>query len=162
MASTYKLLFVCLGNICRSPCAEGVMRKMVLDAGLEKEVLIDSAGTEGWHEGNLPDDRMRKHAKLRGYALESRARQAIAADMDRFDLILAMDESNRSNLLRLCTTAQQRAKVQLFCDYADQRDETEVPDPYHGGPEGFDHVLDIVEDGCAGLLAHAQKQLSAS
>jgi protein-tyrosine phosphatase len=160
MASTFKLLFVCLGNICRSPCAEGVMRKLVIEAGLADQIIIDSAGTADWHTGKLPDDRMRRHAKQRGYALESRARQAQSTDLADFDLILAMDKTNHGNLLTLCRSPEQRAKLRLFCEFAENRDEVEVPDPYYGGAEGFEEVLDIVEDGCAGILEYARQQLA--
>lgn len=162
MPSTVKLLFVCLGNICRSPCAEGVMRRKVEAAGLEESILIDSAGTADWHTGNLPDSRMRQHAKQRGYTLDSHARGVALADFSQHDLILAMDEDNKANLLRMAPDAASRAKVQLFCDYAHGHDTTEVPDPYYGGPEGFETVLDLVEDGCSGLLSHARGMLARS
>jgi protein-tyrosine phosphatase len=132
------------------------MRKMVADAGLDDRIIIDSAGTAEWHTGNLPDDRMCRHAKQRGYTLDSHARQVQIRDLTEFDLVLAMDESNRANLLQLCRNPEQQAKVKLFCEFAENREETEVPDPYYEGAEGFEQVLDIVEDGCAGLLAYAQ------
>lgn len=136
------------------------MRRKVQLAGLEDTILIDSAGTADWHTGNLPDNRMRQHAQQRGYQLESRARGVAQADFSQHDLILAMDEDNKANLLRIAPSAEARAKVQLFCDYAHGHDATEVPDPYYGGPEGFETVLDLVEDGCEGLLSHARQLLT--
>lgn len=149
----YKVLFVCLGNICRSPAAEGVMRAMA--AGMPVE--IDSAGTAGYHIGELPDARMRSHAAKRGYPLTHRARQFDAADFERFDLILAMDASNMRNLKALDRKNAFGGKLRMMTDYCTALSVTEVPDPYYGGPEGFEHVIDILEDACRGLL----KEISA-
>jgi len=151
MSNTHKkhILFVCLGNICRSPAAEGVMRK--LSEGMPIE--IDSAGTAGYHIGELPDARMRSHAARRGYSLTHRARQFDPdKDFERFDMILAMDNANMRDLRSMDKKKQYGHKLTMMTDYARALPVTEVPDPYYGGPEGFDHVLDILEDACAGLL----------
>lgn len=151
--SKTRVLFVCMGNICRSPAGEGVMRSLVEQAGLSEQVEIASAGTIGMHAGSLPDPRMRTAAARRGYALISRARKFVAADLDVFDLILTMDEDNHRNVLALASTPEQRARVRPFCDFCEQHEDAAVPDPYYGGPQGFDHVLDLLEDGCRGVLA---------
>ncbi len=152
MAKT-RILFVCLGNICRSPAAHGVMLDLVAKAGLESRFYIDSAGTSGHHEGELPDARMRSHAKKRGVVLDSRSRPFRAPeDFDSFDLILAMDFSNFNNLKRLARGESDLAKLRLMCDYCENSCEEEVPDPYYGGAEGFEQVLDLVTDGCRGLI----------
>ncbi len=146
-----KILFVCLGNICRSPTAEGVFRKLVHDSGLRDRFVIDSAGTGGWHCGDLPDKRMRAAAKRRGYELDSIARQVDLTDFEKFDHIIAMDESNFEDLVALAPP-QHRSKIALLRDWDDARDDPDVPDPYYGGPEGFETVLDIVERSCRRLL----------
>jgi len=146
-----RILFVCLGNICRSPTAEGVFRKLVTDAGLADRFQISSAGTGGWHIGELPDRRMRAAASKRGYRLESRARQVDRSDFESFDHIVAMDRSNHSDLLALCPH-EHRSKVVLLRDWDEDPDDLDVPDPYYGGPEGFDLVIDIVERSCRRLL----------
>lgn len=151
-----KLLFVCSGNICRSPSAEGVLRHLAHAASLELEV--DSAGIGGWHRGEPPDARSVRHAKLRGYDLSTlRARQIAAADFLFFDRIYAMDRSHLRDLLRLAPGLH-RAKVALFLDVL-ARDAAEaplgreVPDPYYGGAEGFEEVLDLLEQGCQAIVA---------
>ena len=158
MPLKFKILFVCLGNICRSPAAEGVMRRVVGSAGLQHEVDIDSAGTGGWHAGDLPDARMRQHAAKRGYALTSRARQVRPGDFDEFDLILVMDRQNRRDLDEFIRSPADLHRVRLFCEFVSDRPETEVPDPYYGGPDGFETVLDLVENGCEGILREIQSR----
>ena len=153
MTTPFRVLFVCLGNICRSPAAEGVMRRFVDDAGLADQVHIDSAGTAGWHTGKRADERMRAAALNRGYDLTSRARQVKAPDLRTFDLILAMDQQNLQDLRGLDSEGLHGAKVQLFCDFCTDHAERQVPDPYYGGPEGFEQVLNLLEDGCRNLLA---------
>ncbi|HTJ79484.1 MAG TPA: low molecular weight protein-tyrosine-phosphatase [Rariglobus sp.] len=148
----YRILFVCMGNICRSPAGEGVMRALVEKAGLSGHVEIASAGTIGLHAGELPDARMRAAAARRGYELKSRARQVASTDLDHFDLILTMDENNRRNVLALAESDDQRTRVRRFVDFCSQHQALEVPDPYYGGEEGFDEVLDLLEDGCQGVL----------
>ncbi len=155
----FRLLFVCLGNICRSPAADGVMRDVVEKSGLSARIEIDSAGTEGWHSGKLPDQRMRQAASTRGLTLDHRARQFKAADLERFDLILAMDRDNERNIRALDRENRHAAKIRLFCDFCTDHAEREVPDPYYGGPEGFEHVLDLIEDGCEGLLREVKARL---
>jgi low molecular weight protein-tyrosine phosphatase len=142
-----RLLFVCLGNICRSPTAEGVMRALVRDAGLEDEIEIDSAGTGGWHVGAPPDARATEAAQRRGIALEGAARRFDPADFGRFDLILAMDRENLRDLRALAPDEEAAAKVRLL-----RGPGLDVPDPYYGGPNGFEEVLDQVDEACRALL----------
>jgi protein-tyrosine phosphatase len=152
-----KLLFVCLGNICRSPTAHGVMQKLVDDAGLAARITIDSAGTGNWHVGELPDPRSREAALLRGYHLDHRARQVVREDFERFDLILAMDRSNLRHLKRM---ASGPARVELLRAFEPGAPAgAEVPDPYSGGGEDFERVLDICECACGGLLAYVRERL---
>lgn len=146
------ICFVCLGNICRSPTAEGVMRYQVDAAGLADRIAIDSAGTGDWHVGEPPDTRAQAAARMRGYDLSAlRARQVSAADFERFDLLLAMDEANFAELRRRCPP-EHRDKVRLLMEFAPGAAEVEVADPYFGGAQGFEQVLDQVERACAGLL----------
>lgn len=149
-----RVLFVCLGNICRSPAAEGVMRSIAAGTPIE----IASAGTAGYHTGELPDPRMRSHARKRGIELTSRARQFDPSrDFDRFDMIIAMDDSNLRDLRDMDRSKKYHAKLSKMTDYCRTMEADHVPDPYYGGPEGFDHVLDILEDACAGLLEKIRK-----
>jgi len=156
-----RVLFVCLGNICRSPTADGVFRSMVASAGLSDLVQVDSAGTAAWHIGKTPDPRTIKAAAERGYDLSLlRARQALAADFDQFDYVLAMDLENLSNL-RALKPAAARTDPQLFLrSFARRFNIDEVPDPYYGGADGFEQVLDLVEDACEGLLADIRQRLN--
>ena len=160
---TVSVLFVCLGNICRSPTAEGVFRKKVEDAGLSHVIHIDSAGTADWHRGKAPDARTVRAAAARSFDLSAlRARQVIAADLDQFDYVLAMDESNLADIHRLSANAFS-AKTGLFLSYSRQQIHSEVPDPYYGGEDGFSLVLDLIDDAADGLLAHIrQYHLSSS
>ncbi|WP_097461206.1 low molecular weight protein-tyrosine-phosphatase [Mangrovitalea sediminis] len=158
MSGEISVLFVCLGNICRSPTAHGVFEKMVQDAGLQDRIRIDSAGTGAWHVGESPDKRATAAAAQRGYRLDHlRARQATAGDFSRFDYVLAMDRSNYGDLESIRQEGSS-ARLQLFLEYAARFDEREVPDPYYGGADGFDHVLDLVEDAAAGLLSHIRER----
>lgn len=159
VSAPFKLLFVCLGNICRSPAAEGVMRKVIEDAGLTDHVHIDSAGTAGWHTGKRADHRMRAAATERGLDLTSMARQVRDADLEEFDLVLVMDRSNHVDIGFFDREKLHAHKVKLFCEFCSVHEETEVPDPYYGGPEGFEKVLDLLEDGCSGVLKHVQIHL---
>lgn len=155
------ICFVCLGNICRSPTAEGVMRHQVDAAGLSDRVEIDSAGTGDWHVGEPPDTRAQTAASARGYDLSAlRARQVGAADFERFDLLLAMDEANLAELRRRCPP-QFRDKLRLLMAFAPQAPETEVADPYFGGAQGFEQVLDQCEDACRGLLDTLRERVSS-
>jgi protein-tyrosine phosphatase len=151
-----RVLFVCLGNICRSPTAEGVVRHLIRERGLEDEIEIDSAGTGGWHVGHAPDERATEAARRRGIALDGSARRFDpAADFDRFDLILAMDEENRRDLLALAPDEEARDKVRMFREFdpaSRGNGDLDVPDPYYGGEQGFEHVLDLVDAAARGLL----------
>ena len=149
-----KLLFICLGNICRSPAAHAVMQKYVEDAGVEHLFEIDSAGIGPWHVGELPDKRMRKHGAMRGYDISHIARQFDpSVDFSRFDYIIVMDEENYANISRRAHNDEERKKVIRMADYFTKHtNATSVPDPYYGGPEGFELALDLIEEGCKGLL----------
>jgi protein-tyrosine phosphatase len=157
-----RILFVCLGNICRSPAAEGVMRRLVSGAGLDGTIECDSAGTYGGHAGELPDARMRRAAAARGYDLTHRARQIRLDDFDRFDKIVVMDDSNYERVHRLAPSLEAAAKIDRMTGFrrrgpgAPHPDATHVPDPYYEGAEGFERVLDLLEDCCSGLLEHLQ------
>lgn len=149
----YGVLFVCLGNICRSPAAQAVMQRMVDERGLTDSFLIDSAGTGGYHIGDLPDKRMRVHARPRGYELTHRARRVQWSDFEDFDLIVGMDTANVSDLRRLAATPEQEDKVVSMGDYIRQFPHYDhVPDPYYEGSEGFELVLDLLEDACECLM----------
>jgi protein-tyrosine phosphatase len=156
-----ELLFVCLGNICRSPTAEAVMAGLLADEGLDDRVHVDSAGTGSWHVGHPADPRSRAAAAERGIALTSRARQVTEADFERFDLLLAMDRQNAADLRALAPDDAAASKVRLLREFdaAAARDgDLDVPDPYHGGPRGFEHVLDLVDAACRGLLAEVRSR----
>lgn len=146
------ILFICLGNICRSPAAEEVMRVKLAEAGMAHQYVVDSAGMIDYHEGELPDSRMRQHAAARGYRLTHRSRPVCVDDFDGFDLVVAMDHDN---LRRLERFAQREGKawceVVLLSDYLRRHQSATVPDPYYGGPEAFELALDLIEDGCEGL-----------
>jgi protein-tyrosine phosphatase len=153
-----RVLFVCLGNICRSPSAEGVFRNQLLQAGLDGRVEVDSAGTGPWHVGKPADSRASAAALQRGYDLSAlRGRQVSRADFERFDLILAMDHSNIADLKAL-QPANSRAELDLYLRRY-QLDEDEVPDPYYGGADGFEHVLDLLENAGAQLLNEVRGRL---
>ncbi len=150
------VLFICTGNICRSPTAEGVFRKMVADAGLAHAIRVDSAGTHAYHVGEPPDTRSQAIARARGYDLSGiRARRIDTGDFGAFDLIIAMDRDHHAILARMAPPAA-RAKVGLMLTYARRAKTLDVPDPYYGGPEGFELVLDLIEDAAAGLLVALQ------
>lgn len=157
-----KVLFVCLGNICRSPTADGVFQKKVKDVGLAEKIIIDSAGTGGWHIGNPADPRASQHAAKRGYDMSAlRARKVADDDFERFDYVLAMDSDNLDDLLALCPSEYQ-ARVQLMLDYLPEnfpKPMSEVPDPYYGGEDGFELVLDLIEAASDNLLADIQQRL---
>ena len=155
----YRVLLVCMGNICRSPTAEGVLRHFIKINRLGDIVEVDSAGTHGYHVGEPPDSRTQRAASVRGYNLSQlRARKVARQDLDYFDLILAMDKSNLDNLRRMATPEQQE-RMGLFMDYAKNFDDDEVPDPYYGLGHGFDLVLDMVEDASLGLIEEIKKKL---
>ncbi|MDR2119689.1 MAG: low molecular weight phosphotyrosine protein phosphatase [Tannerella sp.] len=148
-----KILFVCLGNICRSPAAEGILRKKVHEAGLDGRFEIDSAGTSGYHEGELPDPRMCRYAAARGYKLTSRSRSVVGCDFYRFDKIIGMDDSNIRFLTEMAPEIHLRRKIcgmSVFCRNHHHVDH--IPDPYYGGASGFVRVLDLLEDACDGII----------
>jgi protein-tyrosine phosphatase len=153
-----RILFVCMGNICRSPTAEGVMRALVREGGLEDRVEIDSAGTGGWHAGEPPDARATEAARRRGVTLGGAARQVVPDDFERFDLLVAMDRENLRGLLAVAPDEEAAAKVRLLREYdpGGSGDDLDVPDPYYGGERGFETVLDQVQAACRGLLGELQ------
>ena len=147
-----RILFVCLGNICRSPTAEGVMRHLVREEGLEDRIEMDSAGTGGWHVGAPPDARATEAAARRGIELTGAARRLEPADFERYDLILAMDAENRRDLIAMAPDEDARSKVRMF-----RAGDLDVPDPYYGGERGFEEVLDLVEEAARDLLAELRR-----
>lgn len=172
----YKLLFVCLGNICRSPAAENIMNHLIMQAGLSESptetlhpsgtlrqrdrIICDSAGTSSYHIGSPPDRRMSAAAAMRGIAMTGRARQFQVADFENYDLILAMDKDNYFDILALDPHHLYRDKVKLMCEFATRHQIREVPDPYYGGREGFEKVIDLLLDSCEGLLKYVTSSLS--
>lgn len=155
----YSVLFVCMGNICRSPTAEGVFRHHVKEAGLDTQIWADSAGTHAYHSGDPADRRAQAAAARRGFSLEGiRARRVTDEDFRDFDYILAMDQDNLM-LLHERAPDEMRRKVRLFLEFADSRQENEVPDPYYGGAAGFERVLDLVEEASQGLLETLRRNL---
>lgn len=158
MKNNVSVLFVCMGNICRSPTAEAVFRARVEEAGLVQHILMDSAGTHDYHIGDPPDTRTQHAAQQRGYDMSAlRGRQVEAADFSRFDYVLAMDRANLAILQRLCPNDAE-GHLGLFLEFASRHVQREVPDPYYGGTDGFERVLDMVEDASEGLLQHIRKQ----
>jgi protein-tyrosine phosphatase len=151
---TYKLLFVCLGNICRSPSGENIMNHLLEEKNYNHLISCDSAGTSNYHIGAPPDRRMTAAANRRGIEMQGSARQLKVADFDKFDLILAMDNDNYRDILHLDREGKYRDKVRLMCEFARHHREKEVPDPYYSGREGFDRVIDLLLDACEGLLEH--------
>ena len=156
-----RVLFVCMGNLCRSPMAEGVFRQHVAQAGLDGHIAIDSAGTHDYHVGDAPDTRAQRAAGRRGYDLSAlRGRQVSRADFSEFDYVLAMDAANLRELERLCPP-QHAHKIKLFMEFSAGAVLREVPDPYYGGEQGFEMVLDMVEEASRGLLDHLRRRLEA-
>jgi protein-tyrosine phosphatase len=155
-----RVLFVCLGNICRSPTAEGIFREQLKKAGLAHHVHTDSAGTGSWHIGHPPDRRAQAAAAQRGIDISDlRARQFSAEDLDRFDWVLAMDQDNLNKMLAAFTESEAQTEPQLISHFSQRHRGEEVPDPYYGGEDGFEQVLDMLEDCCAGLLREVQANL---
>ena len=148
-----RVLFVCMGNICRSPTAQGVFEQVLAEMGLADQVAVDSAGTHAYHVGEPPDPRAVEAARRRGVSMDSqRARRVTEADFLEYDYILAMDESNRADLLEQCLPGHEH-KIRLFMEFS-ELEAREVPDPYYGGRQGFERVLDLVEDAARGLARH--------
>ena len=156
-----RILFVCLGNVCRSPLAEGVLRHLAQRKALPKHLQIDSAGTCDYHEGEEPDPRARDVAEAHGVRLKGRARAVAPEDFDDFDLIVAMDLENREELLAVCPRKHRR-KVSMLRTFEDRRAPPDVPDPYYGGPGGFEKVYLIIERNCVSLLDEVAKGLPAA
>ena len=152
-SNKYKILFVCLGNICRSPAAQGIMEKMIADRGLQDRFYVDSAGTYGGHNGSLPDERMRIHARRRGYELTHLSRQVTGHDFETFDLIVIMDKNNLHGLRCMKDVVDERKVVEIARYLRMHPGHDSVPDPYYGGPEGFELALDLIEDACDGIIS---------
>ncbi|MBO5750618.1 MAG: low molecular weight phosphotyrosine protein phosphatase [Bacteroidaceae bacterium] len=151
----YKILFVCLGNICRSPMAETIMNKLIKENHLSNRIMVDSAGIIGFHAGEKADSRMRQHAYQRGYNITHISRPISISDFDDFDLIISMDESVYDSLLDKAPSIPHESKVVRMTDFCQiHTDATHVPDPYYGGASGFEHVIDLLEDSCIGLLKY--------
>ncbi|MEO8616674.1 MAG: low molecular weight protein-tyrosine-phosphatase [Luteolibacter sp.] len=148
----HRILFVCLGNICRSPAAEIIFRKLVEDAGRSAEFEIDSAGTIGHHEGTPPDPRMCEALTKKGFPISGRARRIDTQDLEKFDLIITMDESNLTDVRSLDREGLFHSKIRPFVSFCRSHSDLRVPDPYYGGQRGFDHVIRLLEDGCTGIL----------
>lgn len=146
------ILFVCLGNICRSPAAESVFNALLAQYNLTDQFIVESAGTGGWHVGERPDGRMIRHGESRGLKFESTGRQFVRADFARFDRIVVMDDANFRDVSRLSASESDTKKIVKMAAFHSSKTVTEVPDPYFGGADGFDLVLDILEDSCAGFL----------
>ncbi|TVU55545.1 MAG: low molecular weight phosphotyrosine protein phosphatase [Arthrospira sp. PLM2.Bin9] len=159
---SYRLLFVCLGNICRSPSAENIMNHLIEEANLGDRIVCDSAGTSSYHIGSAPDSRMTMAAKKRGIVLKGSARQFTSEDFENFDLILAMDRDNYQQIMYLDQGKKYGDKVKLMCDFCRHHNLKEVPDPYYGGPEGFNQVIDLLLDACEGLLEFVVNQPSVN
>lgn len=156
-----RILFVCLGNICRSPAAEAMMQMLVDRAGLQNEIFLDSAGTYGGHAGERADSRMRSAALARGIDITHRSRQVREQDFERFDMVIAMDDNNYEALFRLAPSREAQFKICRFREFLRHHpDWSYIPDPYYEGHEGFELVLDLLEDGCATLLGEIEQKLS--
>lgn len=155
--SPTRVLFVCMGNICRSPAAEIIFRKLVDDAGLTNHIEVDSAGTINYHSGSPPDRRMAETLRKRGYTITGEARQIRAADLSRFDFILTMDETNLDEVRHLDPSGTHHDKILPMVRFATSHDDLRVPDPYYGGQHGFDHVANLLEDACVGFLGFLKR-----
>jgi len=157
MMKNYNVLFVCLGNICRSPAAEGIFKNIVKREDLQDKFKIDSAGTAGYHQGELPDSRMRSHGARRGYKFDSLSRKFKNSDFDNFDVIVVMDDSNYRNVLNMSPDLESDKKIYRMTDFLRHLEADHIPDPYYSGAEGFELVLDLLEDACEGLLDKLKK-----
>ena len=153
------VLFVCWGNICRSPSAEAVFNGLIKKRGLEDYISCDSAGTISYHNGERADARMRQHAKKRGYQLDSISRRVESSDFDRFDYVVAMDDNNVQDLYSFMKKPEDQERLSKMTDYCTQHNNSAVPDPYYGGADGFELVLDLLEDACNGLIDQIEDDL---
>lgn len=153
----YHILFVCLGNICRSPAAEGILKKHLKEKKLDDRISVDSAGTSGYHIGDLPDSRMRQHGARRGYKFDSLSRKFTSLDFDNFDIIIAMDDNNYHNIIRMTPDLESEKKVYRMVDFSLKYGHDHIPDPYYSGADGFELVLDLLEDACEGLINKLEK-----
>jgi len=151
-ASPHRILFVCLGNICRSPAAEIIFRHVVKAEGREEDFKIDSAGTIDYHQGNPPDARMSATLKDKGYTIAGQSRIILTSDLDDFDLIVTMDECNLEEVQAMVSSDEQKTKIRPFVSFLQNMDAPRIPDPYHGGQKGFEEVIELLEDGCEGIL----------
>ncbi len=154
----HRILFLCMGNICRSPAGHCVFQYLVNEAGLSDQFEIESAGTIGFHVGEPPDSRMQQVMRARRIPIIGRSRQLQSADLEYYDLIMAMDQDNLFGARELDPHGKYHDKIKLFCEYCTEHSETEVPDPYYGGERGFDHVMDMIEDGCRNLLKELRER----
>jgi protein-tyrosine phosphatase len=159
ISNKYKVLFVCLGNICRSPAAQGIFEHYVRENGLQDKLEADSAGTYGGHRGELPDRRMRTAALYRGFALTHISRPVKAVDLLDFDLVIAMDDQNYEDLMHIAPSVEATHKIRRMADFLTTHKMSYIPDPYYMGAEGFSHVLDLLEEACANLLNTIKKVL---
>ncbi len=160
LSKPFEICFVCLGNICRSPLAEGVFQHLINNQGLENQIIIHSAGTGGWHVGASPDARMQATALKKGVQLTSRAQQIQAGDIRRFDLVLAMDRSNLETMETLCSPEMAAKKLRLFRSFdPEAKGDLDVPDPYYGRNDGFEHVFQIVHRTCPPILDYVKSQM---
>lgn len=157
VSDKYKVLFVCLGNICRSPAAQGIFEHIVRENGMQDKIVADSAGTYSGHRGELPDRRMRTAALYRGFALTHKARPVSSLDFLDFDMIVAMDDQNYEDLMRLAPSVEATHKIRRMASFLKQRQMSYIPDPYYMGAEGFSLVLDLLEDGCQNLFDEITK-----
>jgi len=154
--STKSILFVCMGNICRSPMAEGVFLHILRREKHESDFVVDSAGTISYHAGEMADSRMRMHAARRGYTLESRSRKVTRNDFETFDLIVAMDDANFDALCDMANSVDEKNKIVRMTDYCTKHQATHIPDPYYGGERGFEYVIDLLEDACENLFSQVR------
>ncbi len=154
--SPKSILFVCMGNICRSPMAEGVFLHILRREKHESDFVVDSAGTISYHAGEMADSRMRMHAARRGYTLESRSRKVTRNDFETFDLIVAMDDANFDALCDMANSVDEKNKIVRMTDYCTKHQATHIPDPYYGGERGFEYVIDLLEDACENLFSQVR------
>ncbi|MEG1612051.1 MAG: low molecular weight protein-tyrosine-phosphatase [Alistipes sp.] len=156
-----KILFVCLGNICRSPAAESIMRNMVKTSAMDTVIEMDSAGTYGGHTGQPSDERMRRAATLRGYKMQHLARQIHTEDFEDFDMIVVMDDTNYEYVHRMAPSRASAQKIFRMAEFCHTPNCTHIPDPYYEGHEGFERVLNLLEDGCKGIMQHIRNQIQS-